>query len=40
MQALSAQRANLQNDLGNAYARLVEQLTWLKLRETLDQDQG
>ena len=40
MQALSAQRANLQNDLGNAYARLVEQLTWLKLRETLDQDRG
>lgn len=40
MQALAAQRLNLQNDLSAAYARLVEQLTWLKLRETLDQDRG
>jgi hypothetical protein len=33
-------RSNFQNDLTNAYARLVEQRTWLKLRETLDQDRG
>jgi len=40
IQALAAQRLNRQNDLSAAYARLVEQLTWLKLRETLDQDRG
>jgi very-short-patch-repair endonuclease len=40
MQTLAAQRNNLGHDLSAAYARLVEQLTWLKLRETLDQDRG
>ena len=38
--AVAEQRSNFQNDLANAYARLVEQRTWLKLRETLDQDRG
>lgn len=40
LQLLAKQRLDLQNDLSSAYARLVEQLTWLKLRETLDQDRG
>jgi very-short-patch-repair endonuclease len=40
LQLLAGQRLSLQNDLSTAYARLVEQLTWLKLRETLDQDRG
>jgi type I site-specific restriction-modification system R (restriction) subunit len=40
MQSLATQRTNLQSDLSAAYARLVEHLTWLKLRETLDQDRG
>jgi very-short-patch-repair endonuclease len=40
LQVLSKQRVDLQNDLSAAYTRLVEQLTWLKLRETLDQDRG
>jgi hypothetical protein len=38
MQSLATQRTNLQSDLSAAYARLVEHLTWLKLRETLDQE--
>jgi very-short-patch-repair endonuclease len=40
MQTLAAQRNDLGRDLSAAYAHLVEQLTWLKLRETLDQDRG
>jgi transcription elongation GreA/GreB family factor/very-short-patch-repair endonuclease len=40
VQSLAAQRKNLERDLSAAYTRLVEQLTWLKLRETLDQDRG
>lgn len=40
VQTLATQRLNLQNDLSAGYTRLVEQLTWLKLRETLDQDRG
>jgi len=40
VQTLAAHRLNLQNDLSAAYARLVEQLTWIKLREILDQDRG
>jgi hypothetical protein len=40
MQSLAAQRNNLGCDLSAAYAHLVEQLTWLKLRETLDHDRG
>lgn len=38
--ALAEQRLNFQNDLANAYERLVEQRTWLKLRETIDRDRG
>jgi very-short-patch-repair endonuclease len=37
---LSRRRLTLQNDLSNAYTELVEKLTWLKLKETLDQDRG
>ena len=40
VQTLTEQRVNLQNDLSASYARLVEQLTWLKLREELDRDRG
>lgn len=40
MMDLSKQRVTLQNDLGRSYADLVEQLTWLKLKETLDKDRG
>ncbi|MDD5200921.1 MAG: AAA domain-containing protein [Terrimicrobiaceae bacterium] len=40
LQLLAKQRLDLQNDLSSAYARLVEQLTWLKLRETLEKDAG
>ena len=40
MQSLATQRHNLGHDLSNAYGQLVEQLTWLKLRETLDRDRG
>lgn len=40
MQALAKARLNFQSDLSNAYAGLVEQLTWLKLKETLDKDRG
>ena len=40
VQAMSAKRLTEQHDLSNAYARLIELLTWLKLRKTLDQDRG
>jgi very-short-patch-repair endonuclease len=40
MMELSKQRLASQSDLGKAYADLVEQLTWLKLKETLDKDRG
>ena len=40
MHELSRRRLTLQNDLSNAYTELVEKLTWLKLKETLDQDRG
>lgn len=40
MLEISKNRITLQNDLGKAYASLVEQLTWLKLKETLDKDRG
>ena len=40
MQELALGRINLQNDLSNAYSDLVEKLTWLKLKETLDKDRG
>jgi hypothetical protein len=40
MHQLSRRRLTLQNDLSNAYTELVEKLTWLKLKETLDQDRG
>ena len=40
MLEISKERLVLQNDLGKAYAELVEQLTWLKLKETLDKDRG
>lgn len=40
MHELSRRRLTLQNDLSNAYTELVERLTWLKLKETLDQDKG
>jgi very-short-patch-repair endonuclease len=40
MHELSRRRLTLQNDLSNAYIELVEKLTWLKLKETLDQDRG
>jgi REase_MTES_1575/AAA domain len=40
MLEISKKRIILQNDLGKAYASVVEQLTWLKLKETLDKDQG
>lgn len=40
MQELAKIRLTLQNDLSTAYASLVEQLTWLKLKETLDKDRG
>jgi very-short-patch-repair endonuclease len=36
----SKKRIILQNELGKSYASMVEQLTWLKLKETLDQDRG
>jgi very-short-patch-repair endonuclease len=40
MRLLAEQRNNLVRDLSTAYTNLVEQLTWIKLRETLDQDRG
>lgn len=40
MQELAKVRVTLQNDLSNAYTELVERLTWLKLKETLDKDRG
>ena len=40
MLEISKKRIVLQNDLGKAYASMVEQLTWLKLKETLDKDRG
>ncbi len=40
MLEISKKRIVLQNDLGKAYAQMVEQLTWLKLKETLDKDRG
>ena len=40
MLEISKNRIALQNDLGKAYAMMVEQLTWLKLKETLDKDRG
>ena len=40
MLEISKKRIVLQNDLGKAYALMVEQLTWLKLKETLDKDRG
>ena len=40
MLEISRQRIVLQNDLGKAYSTMVEQLTWLKLKETLDKDRG
>jgi len=40
MLEISKKRIVLQNDLGKAYAEMVEQLTWLKLKETLDKDRG
>lgn len=40
MQELAKGRVTLQNDLSNAYTELVERLTWLKLKETLDKDRG
>lgn len=40
MLEISKKRIVLQNDLGKAYSSLVEQLTWLKLKETLDKDRG
>jgi very-short-patch-repair endonuclease len=40
VQSLASQRLTLQNDLSSSYTRLIEHLTWLKLRETLDQDRG
>ncbi len=40
MQELAKSRVTLQNDLSNAYTDLVERLTWLKLKETLDKDIG
>lgn len=40
IQSISAKRLDFQSDLSAAYVRLVEQLTWLKLRESLDQDRG
>ena len=40
IQDLGKSRITLQSDLSNAYASLVEQLTWLKLKETLDKDRG
>lgn len=40
VQELAKSRGTLQGDLSNAYTGLVEQLTWLKLKETLDKDRG
>jgi very-short-patch-repair endonuclease len=40
MTEISRQRVVFQRDLGKSYADLVEQLTWLKLKETLDKDRG
>lgn len=40
MQDLSEQRIKLQNDLSKAYSGVIEKLTWIKLRETLDKDAG
>lgn len=40
MLEISRKRIVLQNDLGKAYSSMVEQLTWLKLKETLDKDRG
>ena len=40
MQELARNRTVLQNDLSNAYTNVVEKLTWLKLKETLDKDRG
>lgn len=40
MLEISKKRIVLQNDLGKAYASMVEQRTWLKLKETLDKDRG
>ncbi len=40
MLEISKKRFVLQNDLGKAYESMVEQLTWLKLKETLDKDRG
>lgn len=40
MHKLSRRRLTHQNDLSNAYTELVEKLTWLKLKETLDRDRG
>jgi very-short-patch-repair endonuclease len=37
---LAKKRAELENRIGRTYEELVEQMTWLKLRETLDQDRG
>lgn len=40
MHELTKSRVILQNDLSNAYTDLVEKLTWLKLKETLDMDRS
>ncbi len=40
MHELAKQRIVLQNDLSNAYTDIVERLTWLRLKETLDKDRG
>jgi superfamily I DNA and/or RNA helicase len=40
MQDLSEQRFKLQGDLSKAYSGVIEKLTWMKLRETLDKDAG